>query len=316
MKYYMAPMEGITTYHFRRAYQKYYGGITKYFTPFLSNRSLSSRERSEILPEHNEGMHTVPQILTNRADVFADIAGVAASYGYGAVNLNLGCPSGTVVSRGRGAGFLSMPEALDRFLDEIFERCPLQISVKTRIGMEDTAEWDRLLAIYKKYPLQELIIHPRLQRQGYGGQISMEAYQAAARQLKIPLCYNGDILSTDASSTQYGTLGWLLSAQPDTDTVMLGRGLLRRPGMLTGDGSCATLRAFHDEILESYRKVMSGDTNTLYKMKDLWTFMIGGQEAFERPLKKIRKAQRLSDYESAVDAFFASCPYEKQKQDP
>lgn len=304
MKYYLAPMEGITTYNFRRAYHKYYGGIERYFTPFISNKKLSSRERNDILPEHNAGMNTIPQILTNRADEFLKLAEVLAGYGYQIVNLNLGCPSGTVAARKRGAGFLSVPEDLERFLDEIFKKCPVRISIKTRIGVDNTEEWERLLQLYGKYPLEELIIHPRLQKEGYGGRVHTEAFKTAAQQLKFPLCYNGDLVCMDASSAEYGTLGWLTSMEPGITTVMLGRGILQSPGMLTGDTSLATLRAFHDEILEGYIKIMSGDTNTLYKMKDLWTFMSRGFEGCEKHLKKIRKAGSVSQYCFAVDALF------------
>lgn len=304
MKYYLAPMEGITTYNFRRAYHKYYGGVEKYFTPFIGNRKLNSRERNDILPEHNEGMNVVPQILANRPEDFLSIADTAASYGYSTVNLNLGCPSGTVTARKRGAGFLSVPEELERFLDEIFSKCCLKISVKTRIGVEDVGEWDRLLELFSRYPMEELIIHPRLLREGYGGRVHIEAVEAAAGCLRIPLCYNGDLTSPDGGSNEYGTLGWLVSRLPDVDTFMVGRGILQRPGFLTGDYSVETLRAFHDEILEGYVRIMSGDTNTLYKMKELWTFMIQGFENGEKNLKKVRKAGSVSEYRIAVDGIF------------
>lgn len=304
MKYYLAPMEGITTYNFRRAYHKYYGGVEKYFTPFIGNRKLNSRERNDILPEHNQRMKVVPQILANRSEDFLSIAEVAASYGYSAVNLNLGCPSGTVTARKRGAGFLSVPEELERFLDEIFDKCHLRISVKTRIGVEDTEEWCRLLELFGRYPMEELIIHPRLLREGYGGQVHIEAFEAAVGCLQVPLCYNGDLTSLDAEGAGYGTMGWLNSRLPSVDTVMVGRGILQRPGFLTGDFSFDTLRAFHDEILEGYIQIMSGDTNTLYKMKELWTFMIQSFAGLEKHLKKIRKAGSLSEYRIAVDEIF------------
>lgn len=303
MKYYLAPMEGLTTYNFRRAYHKYYGGVEKYFTPFIANRKLSGRERSDILPEHNEGMYVVPQILTNRAEEFLSIAGTLAAYGYREVNLNLGCPSGTVAAKKRGAGFLSVPEELARFLDEIFDKCPLKISVKTRVGMDDLAEWDGLLELYGRYPMEELIVHPRLRREGYVGQVHLEAYEAA-KELNIPLCYNGDLVCMNPSDTQYGSLGWLISRLSNLNAVMIGRGILQTPGLLKEDFSAATLRAFHDEILEGYVKIMSGDTNTLYKMKDLWTFMSRSFAGSEKSLKKIRKARSLSEYGIAVDAVF------------
>lgn len=316
MKYYLAPMEGLTTYTFRNAWHKYYGGMDKYFTPFIANRHMNSREKNDILPEHNEGMHTVPQILTNRVDEFLELSRDLADYGYKTVNLNLGCPSGTVVARNRGAGFLSVPEELEQFLDEIFEKCPLKISVKTRIGINDLSEWKRLLSIYAKYPMEELIIHPRLQKEGYGGTPHTEAFAEAAGLLSIPLCYNGDIVSS-------ASLQKVLTALPKAESVMIGRGILQNPELLTelqaseGTPSCssgntdrlAPLRAFHDEILEGYIKIMSGDTNTLYKMKDLWTFLSQGFENSEKYLKKIRKASRVTDYQIAVDALFRECKF-------
>lgn len=309
MKYYLAPMEGLTTYTFRTVWNAYYGGMDKYFTPFISNRRMNSRERNDILPEHNEGMNTVPQILTNRADEFLALAGQLADYGYTCVNLNLGCPSGTVVSRNRGAGFLSVPRELDRFLAEIFSKCPIRISVKTRIGMEDPEEWRLLLAIYENYPMEELIIHPRLQQEGYAGTPHMEAFAEAASRLTCPLCYNGDIISP-------ASLMRLRERFPNLETVMLGRGILQNPALLSQiksptscDAELSTLRAFHDTLLSRYREIMSGDTNTLYKMKDLWTFLGRSFSDADRHLKKIKKADSISDYKIAVGNLFRECAF-------
>lgn len=309
MKYYLAPMEGLTTYTFRTVWNAYYGGMDKYFTPFISNRRMNSRERNDILPEHNEGMNTVPQILTNRADEFLALAGQLADYGYTCVNLNLGCPSGTVVSRNRGAGFLSVPRELDRFLAEIFSKCPIRISVKTRIGMEDPEEWRLLLAIYENYPMEELIIHPRLQQEGYAGTPHMEAFAEAASRLTCPLCYNGDIISPVS-------LMRLRERFPNLETVMLGRGILQNPALLSQiksptscDAELSTLRAFHDTLLSRYREIMSGDTNTLYKMKDLWTFLGRSFSDADRHLKKIKKADSISDYKIAVGNLFRECAF-------
>ncbi len=204
MKIYLAPMEGITTYIYRNAYHHHSGGIDKYFTPFIASKKLNRRELNEILPEHNQNLNVVPQILTNRAEEFLLIAGKIAGYGYQTVNLNLGCPSGTVVSRKRGAGFLSIPDALE-----------------TRIGIESVAEWARILEIYQKYPLEELIIHPRLQKEFYQYQPHAEAFEAAVAALPhMPLCYNGDIVSKKSYEI-------LLDRLPQTDRIMIGRGILK-----------------------------------------------------------------------------------------
>ena len=343
MKYYLAPMEGLTTYTFRMAYHKHYKDFDKYFTPFLANKNLNSRELNEILPEHNEGMLLVPQILTNRSDEFLSIAKRIAEFGYDTVNLNLGCPSGTVVAKKRGSGFLDIPFELDKFLDEIYSKCPLKISIKTRIGIDSVSEWEDLLKIYRKYPIEELIIHPRLQKEFYKGTPHREAYTLAEEMLDCPLCYNGDITSAE-------TLDGLCNQFPKLDTVMIGRGLLQRPWLLeslsemaataiptpestmsptlSSAANCTTppafpsatncttppafpsaetlltLRAFHDTLLEGYIKIMSGDQPTLFKMKDFWTFLTQGFPGSEKALKKIRKATRISEYKIAVNEFF------------
>ena len=137
MKIYLAPMEGITTYIFRNAFEKYYGGVDKYFTPFLTASHLKGREKRDVDPDNNSVPSLVPQILTNDSELFIKIAEQLAELGYREVNLNLGCPSGTVTGKGRGAGFLDRTAELDRFLYDIYNKLPeMDISIKTRIGME------------------------------------------------------------------------------------------------------------------------------------------------------------------------------------
>lgn len=287
---------------------------------------MTSREIRDILPENNTGLSLVPQILTNKTTDFLSIAAQIASYGYDTVNLNLGCPSGTVTAKKRGAGFLSDPETLDAFLYEIYEKCPLKISIKTRLGVSDLREWERLLDIYRKYPVQELIIHTRLLREFYAGPTHPEAFADAMDRLcavGIPLCYNGDIVSEESLrniSDKIEKAGMLLDASRRNrvtgnthhriDRVMIGRGLLSNPALagqlrLSEEKAADTFRSFHDEILDGYRQIMSGDLPVLFKMKDLWTYMIAGfclnPNDASKHLKKIRKADRLSEYKIAVD---------------
>ena len=298
MQYYLAPMEGLTTYIFRSTYQKYFRAFDKYFTPFISSRRLNRRERDEILPEHNEGMTVIPQILTNKADEFLAIASQLSSFGYNTVNLNLGCPSGTVAAKKRGAGFLGVPRELDLFLQEIFEKSPLKISIKTRIGICSEEEWEPLLSIFKKYPAEELIIHPRLLKEQYLGTPHISACLTAAEYLSVPLCYNGDI--NDRTDQEH-----LLKKAPFVSRIMIGRGILAHPGLISGPADKALLRTFHDDLYLAYQNRMSGETPVLYKMKDLWTYMSASFVHPEKYLKKIRKANRFPDYEAAVDTLFS-----------
>ena len=188
MKLYLAPLEGITGWIFRRALHECFGGFDKYFVPFIRPNQMghfSAREKKDILPDHNEGMYTVPQILTNRPEDFIRTAAKLKEYGYGEINLNLGCPSKTVVTKGRGAGFLAYPDRLDDFLYEVFQKCDIRISVKTRLGMEEPEEFGPILEIYNKYPLEELIIHPRVQKDFYKNTPNMEAFAEAWKRAAI-----------------------------------------------------------------------------------------------------------------------------------
>ena len=305
MQIYMAPMEGITTFIYRNAFARHYGEIDKYFTPFLSNKNLNYKEINEVLPAHNKGLAVVPQILTNQADVFLSIAAGLADYGYREVNLNLGCPSGTVVTKKRGAGLLGIPDTLESFLEEIFDKCPLAISIKTRIGMENVNEWENLLAIYGKYPIKELIIHPRLQKEFYDGTPHMGAFRTAQEMLReFPLCYNGDIVSKASFDT-------VTDKFMPVERIMLGRGVLANPTLpatlktqnpetLPSTDDIKRFRAFHDEILEGYKEIMSGDQPVLFRMKELWSYMRRYPGLTDKQLKQIRKVKRIDDYQKII----------------
>lgn len=303
MQYYMAPLEGITTHIFRSVYHKYYRGCDKYFTPFLASKRLSSKEANEIKPENNVGINLVPQILSNNVETFLEIAEQVRDAGYEVININLGCPSGTVVSRKRGAGQLADTYALDKFLDEIFSKCPTKLSIKTRVGMYDTCEWEDILAVYAKYPLEELIIHPRLREDYYTGKPRLDMMkQAIDAKLPFPICYNGDIISKASYDD-------ILKELPTVDRVMIGRGFLRKPDLLealTGSGKPECLEEFILELADSYeRQYGKGqDTNVLFKVKDVWNYLGPAYPGCEKQLKALRKCDTISEYKIAVKRFF------------
>ena len=305
MKYYLAPLEGITTYIYRNAYHRIFTPADKYFTPFLvprQKKSFSSRERNDILPEHNPGLYTVPQLLTSRAEDFIRAARTLTEYGYEEINLNLGCPSKTVVSKGRGSGFLADPEGLDRFLDEIYSKAKVKISIKTRIGKDDPEEFLGLLKIYNRYPAEELIIHPRIQTDFYKNKPNLEMFEEAVRTSRIDLCYNGDICSKE-------DVRMIQNRFPSVDTCMIGRGIIENPGLLSeiegaGSPDRALIRRFHDRIYEEYRGTGMGDKNVLFKMKEIWCYMGRSFPGCEKQLKRIKKAEKTDRYEEAVAECF------------
>ena len=282
----------------------YFEKADKYYSPFLApnqNRSISPKEYKDIAPEHNEDITLVPQIMANNAEIFLKAAQELEQLGYKEINLNLGCPSRTVVTKYRGAGFLAKPDALEQFLEEVYSKLNIRLSLKTRLGMEDEEEFEHLLDIYNKFPVSELIIHPRVQTDYYKNTPRMESFLNALEKSKNPVVYNGDIFNKEKYQQ--------VMKQMDVSSVMLGRGVLANPALFgeirgTEKLSKERLWEFHERLLADYTQEMSGERNVLFKMKELWFYLAWSFTNTEKYEKKIRKAQHLSDYRLVVKQLF------------
>jgi tRNA-dihydrouridine synthase len=298
-------MEGLTGYIYRNAHNAFFNKIDKYFSPFIvanQSNSFKTRELNDILPENNQGLVLIPQLLTNNAKDFIHTSKKIKQLGYNEINLNLGCPSGTVVSKNRGSGFLSKRAELDAFLNEIFDQSITKISIKTRIGKDRPEEFYELIEIFNKFPIAELIIHPRIQKDFYKNKPNLKIFKEALITSKNPVCYNGDIFTVKdykEFSAEFSGVG----------TLMLGRGLLTNPGLISDILNNTKLeknllKDFHDKIYNDYKRILFGDKNVLFKMKDLWFYMILLFSNQEKYAKRIKKSERLYDYDEAVSSLF------------
>lgn len=301
MKILFAPMEGIAHHLYRRAQAACFKKADEYFMPFIcpKNKALTNRERSDINPDNNRGMQAIPQVLTNDADSFLWAADLLQSLGYGEVNLNLGCPSSTVTRKGRGAGFLAFPEKLEQFLDTVFARCPLPISLKSRLGMENLEEFAPLLSLFDRYPVKRLILHPRLRREQYAGETHMEQYRYAVQNFHKPVIYNGDLFTAEKIRA-------FEQANPAADAVMCGRGFLLHPGLCglyAGERETRQqLENFHAMLYDGYRRDIGTEAFVLMKMKEIWAMLGRGQELDKKTMKRIHKSMHFAAYEEAVAA--------------
>jgi tRNA-dihydrouridine synthase len=311
MKFYFAPMEGITIHKYRNLCNEMFPYIDKFFSPFLVTKTktiLNAKELRDILPENNEGLSLVPQVLTNNAEDFIIMIRELEKLGYKEVNLNLGCPSGTVVSKFRGSGFLAKPEELDVFLAKVFDTfagTDMKLSIKTRIGKDAPEEFYHLMEIYNKYEMSELIIHPRTQKDYYKNKPNLEVFADALKSSKNPVCYNGNIFNVKDYEKFTGEF-------PEVTTIMLGRGIICNPALaaeILGKGKMNKdlLKEFHNRIYGEYKQMYSGEKNILFRMKELWCYMIFLFQDKDKHQKKVMKSKNLLEYEAAVNGLFREC---------
>ena len=273
---------------------------------------MSVKEMRDVLPENNAGVPVVPQILTNRAGDFLLASKKLSEMGYREINLNLGCPSGTVTAKKKGSGFLLYPDDLDRFFDEVFSDAAVRngeflVSVKTRIGKNEVEEWPELMQVYNRYPIHELTVHPRIQKEFYKGTPHLDVFTDILKESRNPVVYNGDLFTVEKVKE-------FREKFPTAGTVMIGRGLIRNPAlaeMILQEETepeaniLPRIREFHDALFEHYRETMSGDRNLLFRMKDLWSYMLAEVPDSEKLAKKIRKSQHVPEYLAAVEEVFA-----------
>ncbi len=301
MKLYFAPLEGITTYTYRNAHSEMFGECDKYFAPFITptaNEKISLKSLRDVLPENNAVKPTV-QALCNDSEAFLGFEEKVKALGYGEINLNFGCPSGTVVKKMRGAGALRDLDALDRLLDGIFSKTDMTISVKTRTGFYSHDEFDEILSVYKKYPISELIVHPRIREEYYNNFPNEESFEKAYSGAKTKLSFNGNVYGT-------GDYEKIIQKYECLNSVMIGRGAIKNPAIfreIRGGKPLETkeLVDFSRILEERYLEVLGSEIYTLHKLKEIWMYIMQNFPEEKKILKAVKKANRLHDLNSAID---------------
>lgn len=309
MLYYFAPLEGVTDSIYRKLHHRYFPGIHRYYTPFLSptsHRELTSREQRELPYADTLGYNCVPQFLTKVADDFVWMATKCSDLGYKEVNLNLGCPSGTVTAKGKGSGLLTDLDNLDRFLDCIFHNSPIPVSIKTRSGFHSSDEFPALLDVYNRYPVAELIIHPRPRSAFYKGDVDLDVLRYALSNSHAPLCYNGNLCSKSQLET-------FASQFPQINSLMIGRGLIGDPGMLSVT-TTDTLQKFHDDLLAEYQTAFGSARNAMFRLKENWRYLLCLFEGSEKLGKQLRKTTDINQYKQITHLIFTTLPRRNELQ--
>lgn len=301
--FYMAPMIGITDSCFRTAFMNSFRGFDLGISPFI--RTLQGQRYkvsafNDIHPQRNQALPIIPQILTNQVDDFIHLAELLFEMGYPIINLNMGCPVPTTAGRGRGAGLLPELELVDNLLEKVLSVIPNRLSVKTRIGFEAEDDLLKMSTVLNRYPLQEIIIHPRTAKQKYGGSVNHDAFALACEALNHDIVYSGDIVSTQDFTR-------LQIKYPKIRKWMVGRGILYDPFLMRKIRSfeelpTKTIMEFFHELAELYTKQGLSPHIILSRFKTLLVYLGVGYQFPPATVKGLRKAKTL-------EILFAQIPF-------
>lgn len=302
----LGPFQGITDMPFRNIYKTHFRGIDKFYTPFftgIQKDNARNLRTEEIDPHHNDVAILTPQLLSTDAEEVLRFARQCGEMGYHEINLNMGCPFPRVANKRRGSGMLPYPQRIDEMLEQVFEKITLKLSIKCRLGYYSPDEIIPVIEVFNKYPLSELIIHPRIGKQLYKGEADVSRFKTLASSIKAPLIYNGDIFTPNDFVRIASEVG-------DVSGFMLGRGLLADPflpekikGLDTGD-AMTRLRHYVDDLYEDRLRHAGGSPKVLGRMKELWSYLMLSFEESQQIWRNIKKLNALGDYEAAVDDIF------------
>lgn len=302
MELYLAPMEGITTYTYRNTHAELFGGCDAYYAPFIvptDNERLSMKSLRDIKPENNR-VNLKVQVMCSTKTAFEEFVRKIKEIGYDEVNLNLGCPSGTVVKKSRGSGALKNVGTLDEMLCGIFDTEDIKISIKTRTGFYSHDEFENLLKIYAKYPISKLIVHPRVREEYYRGEPNLESFKKAYEVFKENLCYNGDVFSV----RDYHKINEEFSG---INSIMIGRGCIKNPAIfreIRGGKKLSTseLINFSNTLEKRYLELFKSETNTLHKLKEIWMHAIYNYPEEHKIIKAVKKSGKLIELNNAINS--------------
>lgn len=258
----------------------------------------------EIDPRFNDVETLTPQILSTDAEEILRFASQCKELGYKEINLNMGCPFPRVANKKRGCGLLPYPEKIDTMLGTVFERINLKFSIKCRLGYYNPDEILPVIDIFNRYPLSELILHPRIGKQLYKGEANVKRFAELMPLIKAPLVYNGDIVSVNSFER-------IREQVQPVNEFMLGRGLLANPFLaeeikLVSPSLNRTerLHAYVIDLYEERLRHAGGSPKVLGRMKELWSYLMYSFDEPQDIWRRIKKINALKEYEEAVETVF------------
>ncbi len=303
----LAPFQGLTDKYYRSLFLENFGGVDRVYAPFVSGigtSQISKSKISDLLINDEPLQKTVPQIISNDSREIVLFGKTMVDYGYRHINWNLGCPFRRIASKAKGCGLLPYPGKLKKILDEIFDdnRLNFELSVKTRLGYHDKYELFEVIEIFNQYPLSEIIIHPRIGKQLYKGEIHLDEFEKCIDLSVHPVAYNGDIYNKTTFSERTarfnGVKHW-----------MIGRGLLINPFLaeqiknktLSDTERRQRLHNFVMQLSDMVKSRICDERKTLDYIKAVTYYLSGSFKDSGFVFSKIKKLKTFEDFSNAFN---------------
>ena len=306
---YLAPLQGLTDRTFRKTFKQYFSGIDLFFTPFFSFNRDNPVKPAKLKKQLHDGYppaKIVPQVLSNSPEAIIRFQKSLSNLGYQRFNLNLGCPYPVVIKKNKGVALMSQPQRLEELISHIANYSTLSFSVKLRLGLENPDEIFTVIEILNRYPVAEVIIHPRLGGQYYSGDPDHARFGECLARSKHPVVYNGDIFSV-AGFQKFSLM------HSDVNTFMLGRGILRNP-FLAMQIKGEALPPEPEKVLYDFQKdlfsqLLQDRGKGKYfpqGIKEFWSYLALSFDDPEKVFDQIKRVNTTAEYLSVADNLFTN----------
>jgi tRNA-dihydrouridine synthase len=301
----LAPMQDVSTLEFWRVMARY-GGPDAYWTEYFRVHGDSRPEKWILrsITENPTGRPVVAQLIGNNIPALIRTAKELQRHPIAAIELNLGCPAPVVYRKCAGGGLLREPEKIDAILGALRDAVTVPFTVKTRIGFGSPDEFDDLLPLFAKHPIDLLTVHARTVVQMYRPGVRYDLIARAVRELRCPVLANGNVHGPAQAQA--------LLAETGTRGLMIGRGAIRNPWLFDQiraqlRGEKMKLPSGHDvlgyvrELWENEITPEVSESAQVQRMKKFMNFI--GEGVGEKFLHEIRRVNTTADFFRVCEEF-------------
>ncbi len=284
----------------------HYGSPDYYFTEYFRVHATSSLDKSilESITENQTGRPIFAQMIGESIPDLVRIAKELTHYPIAGVDLNMGCPAPRIYRKNVGGGLLRDPEKVDRILGELRSAISGPLTVKMRIGFEDTENFDKILHLLNRHEIDLLSLHGRTVKDLYHGAVNYSLIAHAVQTVNCPVLANGNITSAESAIQ--------ILNQTKAAGVMIGRSAIRNPWIfmqirqaLAGEAvsviSLSQVRSYIDRLYHTPKSKAIPEKSKVSYLKMYLNYIAQGVDAEGKFLKEMRRAQDSTELFSVCD---------------